>query len=87
MDKEKPNTQLLFDNTIARVVFQVDNERTVQWVDCKRVPGHFNPLHRCYHLNMYYLSNIESWRIENNFPLHPKDWNESIWAEFKMRWL
>lgn len=30
---------------------------------------------------------VEEWRIKNNFPLQPVNWNEEIWTEFKLRFL
>jgi hypothetical protein len=41
MKKEKPNTQLFFNNTIARVVFEADEERKVYWLNCKDL--YYNP--------------------------------------------
>jgi hypothetical protein len=92
MNKEEPNTQLFFNNTIARVVFEEDKERKIYWLDFKDFPAIHRYLYLYQlHLLHYYLLHlhipIEEWRIENNFPTHPSDWTTEQWTQFKSRWV
>jgi hypothetical protein len=89
MKKEEPNTQLFFNNTITRVVFACDKERKVYWVNCEDLHHLFHQYHFLHSFYFRYLLHlpIEEWRIENNFPLQPRDWTTEQWTQFKLRWL
>lgn len=84
-DEEKPNTQVFFDNTIARIIFESDEERDVYWIKCKDFPlKHF---HHHHHIPLhFYLGGIEPWRIANGLPRLPSQWTESDWTLFILRW-
>lgn len=102
MSKEEPNTQLFCDNKIARVVFEhvkvdgfIESPRWFPIINPSTIKKEHLPLLHKISVITRYISNIgllldlpiETWIIENNFPLNPKDWDESHKTMFKLRFL